>query len=102
MFGPAAALLAFLADRVLKTLALSAHGEGAFVFKTTLNPGAVFGLPVPTPVMVALSMIAMTGVAVFARRNRQPLGNAGAALVFLGGLSNTLDRFRLGAVVAIF
>ncbi|MEK7516066.1 MAG: signal peptidase II [Patescibacteria group bacterium] len=102
MLGLAAALLAFLADRVMKTLALSENGRGAFVFKATLNSGAVFGLPIPTPAIAAISALVMAGILVFALRSRSPLGDAGAAFVLLGGLSNLIDRIRLGAVVDIF
>jgi len=113
MFGPAAALLVFLTDRVLKALALSAHGEGAFVFtptpkflvwgfKTTLNPGAVFGIPIPTSAIVTVSVLVMASVIAFALYNRAPLKTAGAAFIFFGGFSNLLDRIRLGAVVDIF
>lgn len=102
MLGPAAALLAFLADRVMKTVALSENGRGAFVFKATLNSGAVFSLPIPTPAIAALSALVMAGILVFTLRSRSPLGDTGAALVLLGGLSNLIDRIRLGAVVDIF
>ena len=102
MFGPAAALLAFLADRIIKTVALSENGRGAFVFKATLNSGAIFGLPIPVPAIMAVSALVMAGVLVFALRERSPFGDAGAALVLLGGLSNLIDRIRFGAVVDIF
>jgi signal peptidase II len=67
-----------------------------------LNPGAAFGLMAyQTPLLVAVTVILLVGVAVGYRRicAGGPLLRYGLSLVVGGALGNLVDRLRYGHVV---
>lgn len=75
---------------------------GVFHLTYIHNPGAAFGLMAyQTPVLVTVSLILMTGVALSYRyiKTGGPLLRYGLSLVVGGALGNLTDRLRYGEVV---
>ncbi|MDD4238388.1 MAG: signal peptidase II [Desulfotomaculaceae bacterium] len=73
-----------------------------FYLTYILNPGAAFGLMAyQTPLLVAVTVIMLAGVAVGYRhiRTGSPILRYGLSLIVGGALGNLADRLRYGQVV---
>lgn len=70
-----------------------------------LNPGAAFGLMAyQTPLLVAVAVVLLVGVAVGYRRIQAegPFFRYGLSLIVGGALGNLVDRLRYGHVIDFF
>lgn len=99
----AAAAVLFMADRLLKGVAVDgARADAGFAsFELFRNTGTVFSLPVPQPVILAASVV-LLGLFAFALvRSFGRKGSAWPALlmIVLGAVSNLADRLLHGAVI---
>lgn len=99
----ASALAFFVVDRVIKWWVThsSAVMFGQARFSHLPNSGAVFSLPVPSVYLLAASVLAVglvVAVGWHALHRRQWQRYFGAALMFVGGVSNLLDRLTAGSV----
>lgn len=97
-------MVTLVADRWLKTLALSGHVGRLGLTKFILfkNPGIIFSWPVPNAAAIVLMCLAIAGVVWWGwrswkRKNYHSL--MAGSLIGLGAISNLYDRMAHGFVI---
>lgn len=87
-----------LLDRLLKYAALHNWQEKNLIadwlgWSPWTNSGAVFGLPISTPIIIACSipLIALI-IFLFFQQRRNLISQTGLFFIFLGAISNLIDR----------
>ena len=99
--------LLFIIDRALKSIILKIPVEGIFLsknidFKLYFNEGIAFSLPLPNALSIILSIIIsilLIGFFIKFFKQKQFYLLMPIALIFIGAISNLIDRLRFGAVV---
>jgi len=97
----------FIVDRIFKTLSISIwpgeHLAGRFIgWSPSVNTGIAFGLPVPAPAVITLSVIFIICLAVFFWRTKNIYFRYGIFFLLLGAFSNLFDRLYYGETVDYF
>ncbi len=85
----------FLLDRLLKYLALASSEHLVntyFGWKPFLNPGIAFGLPLPTWLTVLFTVPVLGFMLYLLKKNFSARQNQALFLIWLGALSNLIDR----------
>jgi signal peptidase II len=103
-------VFAFLADRILKIIALSyVSHEGAvlipkfFYFKFYKNFGAAFGLKIPVEIIVLLSIVILFFILFYLKRETiKKIPRFIPQILILGAASNIFDRLHYGYVIDYF
>lgn len=98
--------MAFLADQATKIFFFNDRLDGASVIPGVLdfilhrNEGISFNIPIPIPLILAVTGLVLTGIIVFLIKNprAKPLTVTGLALIFGGAIGNAFDRTVLGFV----
>lgn len=100
--------LLFACDQVVKWLALQLSSDGfdlipSFLrFELHLNPGVLFVIPLPNLLVILTSLAVLVLILVLLIRSDRADNESAVwhyALIFGGGVSNLIDRFRLGASI---
>jgi len=108
--APFISLLLFIIDRALKYIILKIPAEGIFLsknigFKLYFNNGIAFSLPLPNVFSIFLSMaisIFLIGFIIKFCKQKQFYLFMPITLIFIGAISNLIDRLRFGAVIDLF
>lgn len=90
----AISLVLFAVDRVVK--------DGMTAYATVCNRGIAFSLPLPEQTSLILSGLILFWIAVWMIRDackQDPILLGAMLCLFLGALSNLIDRFTYGCVV---
>ncbi len=101
-----------LIDQALKWLALNRWTQPRllnrfFGWEPFHNPGIAFGVPIPTSLVLALTLPILMALAFFIYKkirvsNDSHLEVAALGLLLVGALSNTVDRLRFSFTVDYF
>lgn len=100
--------LLFALDQLFKWLALQLTESGFSIvssvlrFELHLNPGFLFVLPLPNLFVIIVTAAILVVMMVLIIRSDQADNEPAVwqyTLIFAGGLSNLIDRFRVGATI---
>lgn len=100
--------LLFAFDQLAKWLALNLAGDGfslipSFMrFELYLNPNILLAVPLPNVVVIAVTiaiLVVMLLLTIRADKANKERAVWEYALIFAGGLSNLIDRFRVSASI---
>lgn len=100
--------LLFACDQLVKWLALALSGDGFSIipsflrFELYLNQKIFFVIPLPNLLIIAASIFILVLLLVFIIRSDRADNERALweyALIFAGGLSNLIDRIRVGASI---
>lgn len=96
-------LLLIVIDQFTKQWAqITLPGKPRFLLEYSQNPGIAFGLSLPKPLLIILTIILIPLIYYIAKAEldlKKPLARAVPVLIIAGALGNLLDRFTHGFVI---